>query len=49
MTRPTCETCAYWHKGYRLQGFKVPSFCVRHHHSVAGDDPACREHQEKTS
>ena len=43
----TCDTCKHWHKGYRLQGSKVPSFCNRHFHSQPGDDPACKEYESK--
>lgn len=39
-----CDNCAHFHKGYRLQGFRVPSSCNRHFHTVSGDDPACNEH-----
>jgi hypothetical protein len=42
--RYRCDTCRYWHRGYRLQGMKVPDFCTRHAHSQPGDDPACREY-----
>ena len=42
-----CEVCRFWSRGYRLQGFKVPSFCDRHNHSQPGDDPVCGEFQAK--
>lgn len=46
MDRPQrnhCDECRFWSKGYRLQGMKVPSFCAKHFHGQAGDDPACAE------
>ncbi len=36
-----CDECRFWSKGYRLQGMKIPSFCDKHFHSQAGNDPAC--------
>lgn len=45
--RKQCDQCYYWHKGYHVQGMKVPSFCTRHHHSQLGNDPACPEYADK--
>ena len=41
-----CDECRHWCRGYRLQGFRVPSFCNKHFHSQAGDDPACAQFEE---
>ena len=38
-----CADCCFFHKGYRLQRMRVPSFCNHHFHSVAHDDPACAQ------
>lgn len=38
-----CDQCRFWRKGYRLQGFKVPSWCDRHFHSQPGDDMCCAQ------
>lgn len=46
MTQPTCETCKFWRRGYRLQGFKVPSWCDRHFHSQNGGDTACKQYDK---
>lgn len=42
----TCLKCAFFKRGYRLQGMKIPDFCTRHHHSQHGEDPACKEFKE---
>ena len=47
MTKQTCLQCAYFKRGYRLQGMKVPDFCTRHHHSQQADDPACTDFKEQ--
>jgi hypothetical protein len=39
-----CANCRHFHGGYRLQGFKVPSSCNRHFHTVSASDPACEHH-----
>lgn len=41
--RYRCDLCCYWTRGYTLQTMKVPSFCTKHFHSQAGDDPACKQ------
>jgi hypothetical protein len=41
--RDRCDMCRFWHRGYRLQSMKMPSFCNKHFHSQAGDDPACKQ------
>ena len=46
MAEQTCLKCAFFKRGYRLQGMKIPDFCTRHHHSQHGDDPACTEFKE---
>ena len=47
MTAEHCKDCAHFHKGYRLQGVKVPDFCNKHFHSQSADDPACTEFAPK--
>lgn len=42
-----CADCRHFHKGYRLQGMKVPSFCNAGFCSVSHDDPACKDFAEK--
>ncbi len=39
----TCNQCRFWRRGYRLQGFNVPSWCDKHFHSQPGDDPCCAQ------
>lgn len=39
----TCGQCRFWRRGYRLQGFKVPSWCDKHFHSQHGDDMCCEQ------
>jgi len=43
MADERCIDCAHFHRGYRLQGMRVPDFCNRHFHSQHADDPACNE------
>ncbi len=47
MTDRRCTDCAHFHRGYRLQGMRVPDFCNRHFHSQHGDDPACGQFEPK--
>ena len=47
MTAQTCLECAFFKRGYRLQGMKVPDFCSRHLHTQHDDDPACATLKEK--
>lgn len=42
-----CADCRHFHKGYRLQVMKVPSFCNAAFCSVSHDDPACKDFAEK--
>ncbi|MDA8251643.1 MAG: hypothetical protein M0Z28_21075 [Rhodospirillales bacterium] len=42
-----CVDCRHFHKGYRLQGMKVPPFCNAGFCSVSHDDPACKDFAEK--
>jgi len=30
MADERCIDCAHFHRGYRLQGMRVPDFCNRH-------------------
>ena len=44
----TCRDCRYWHKGYLLQGFKMPGTCNKAPFTYAAyDDPACGDFAEK--
>lgn len=45
--RAACDQCQHWHKGYMLHRSRMPSFCNRHFHSQAGNDPACKDFEPK--
>lgn len=48
MTNKTCQDCKFWHKGYLLQGFKMPASCNKEPFAYAKhDDPACKDFEEK--
>ena len=50
MTNKTCQDCKFWHKGYLLQGYKMPATCNKEPFAYAkNDDPACKDFEEKVN